>query len=235
MSAPNEPARQLGSLPGSAGRLTADGRRIYRLDAPLIIWWAWVAVIGLSLADLVLHGRDLISLKFALGLLAATGLVFACTMWPRVIASDRGLTVLNPFRSFDIPWDAVNGIFLADSVEVQCVRGAGKKDKIVYSWALAAPRRQRARAQLRGRQWDRGRRGRPSSYDRLPGQAKEIAKLTAAEVIARELAGISEQVRSSCADDATAATVVMSARWAWQPLAAILVPGIAFLIAQLIG
>lgn len=233
MSASNEHARQPGSAAGSAGRVTADGRRIYRLVPPLIIWWAWVGLIVLSLGDLVIQGHDLISLTFAFGLLTVTGLVFACTVWPKVIASDAGIIVLNPFRSFDIPWAAVKGIFLADSVEVQCVRGAEEKDKTVYSWALSAPRRARARAQLRGMQWDRGRRNRPSSYDRLPEQAREIAKMTPAEVIARELAGISDQARGTSADGAPVA--VMSASWAWQPLAAILVPAVAAAIAQLIS
>jgi len=274
VSAPNEQAAgKAGFPPGSAGLILADGRRIYRLVMPQTIWWTWVGVVVLGLGDLVIQGHNWISLKFSLGLLTATGVIYACTLWPRVIADTGGITVHNPFRSFHVPWGAVNGIFLADSVEVQCARPAPKSDKTVYSWALAAPRRARARAQLRGRQWDQGRRNRPSTYDhRMPAAAKDVVKLTQAEVMARELARMSEQARSRPAAGGTAAAgtanglvgggktgggkadspadtsgtgnsgsassvrsgAVLSARWAWQPLAAIFVPAVAFAVAQLL-
>ena len=254
------------------------------MTMPRVIWWTWVAVIGVGLADLAIQGHDWISLKFGFGLLTVTGLVYACTIWPRVVADDIGITVQNPFRCFLIPWGAVTGIFLADSVEVSCARRAPKRDKKVYSWALSSPRRARARAQLRGRQWDQGKRSRPSSYDRLPDTAKDVVKLTAAEVMARELAQLSENARSRSVaasagpagsagsglagaglagagaeaglagaesagiEPADAGSVspqpegtgggargdVMAARWAWLPLAAILVPGVVFVVSQLI-
>lgn len=274
MSVPNEQATgRVGLKPGSAGRVLADGRRVYRLVMPQVIWWTWIGVVVLGLGDLLVEGHDWISLQFGLGLLAVTGVIFACTLWPRVIADDRGIIVHNPFRSFQIPWGGVNGIFLADSVEVQCTRRAPKNDKTVYSWALAAPRRARARAQLRGRQWDHGRRNRPSAYERLPAAAKEVVKQTPAEVMARELARMSEQTRSRPGGHGTASGVaaragagsggtgagmsangvaadftpdrpdvstglpaadVLCTRWAWQPLAAILVPAIAFTVTQLL-
>lgn len=254
MSAPYEQATgRAGPKPGSAGRVLADGRRVYRLVMPQVIWWTWIAVVVLGLADLLVQGHDWISLKFGLGLLTATGVIFACTVWPRVIADDRGIIVHNPFRSFAAPWGGVNGIFLADSVEVQCARPAPKKDKTVYSWALAAPRRARARAELRGRQWDHGKRSRPSAYGRMPAAAKEVVKQTQAEVMARELARMSEQARSRPAGSgspngaapdvtldgtqlgtATSSADVLATRWAWQPLAAMLVPAIAFIAALLI-
>lgn len=194
VSAPNEQART--AVPLSAGRLLPDGRRIYRLTGPLVVWWAWVALAVFSLGDLVIQGHDYLSLKFALGLLTVTGLVYACTLWPRVIADDHGVTVLNPFRRFTIPWAAVRGIFLADSVEIQCARGAQRKDKTVYTWALSSARRGRARARLHGWQWDQGKRNRPSNYGQLPGQAKELVKMTATEVMAREMAKLSDEAKA---------------------------------------
>jgi len=190
----------------SAGRVKADGTRVYRLTGPQVIWWTWVGVVVLGLADLAFQGHDWISLKVAFGLLAATGLIYACALWPRVTADDDGIRVLNPVRCFRIPWGAVNGIFLADSVEVQCARQAPKPDKTVYSWALASPRRARARAELRGQQWDRGGRTRPSTYDRLPDPAKAVVKLTPAEVMAKELGQLSEEVRFRSASRAASAS-----------------------------
>jgi hypothetical protein len=233
VSVPNERAAPVSQSPGSAGRRTADGRLIFRMVTPLVIWWTWVAVIAASLLDLIIQGHDFLSLQFALGTLTVTGLVYACTLWSKVIASDDGITVLNPFRRFDVPWGAVRGIFLADSVEVRCARGGGKKDKTIYTWALSAPRRARAKAQLRGRQWETGRRAQPGGYDKMPGQAKELVKMTPAEVIARELAALSEQVNSGL-DGGEQPSAVMTARWAWQPAAAVLVPGIAFALVSLI-
>jgi hypothetical protein len=230
VSAPNEQARPPG--PGvTAGRLTADGKRVYRLVTPQVIWWIWVAVLALAIGDLVFQGHSYLSLEFLFGALTATGLVFACTLWPRVIAHGDGITVHNPFRVFDIPWGAVKGIYLADSVEVKVDRGPEKKDKTIYSWALSSPRRARARAQLRGLQWDQGKRSRPSTYDRLPGQAKAAAKMTPAEVMAREMAGLSEQAHGDAVPGAQPAGTLMSAHWAWVPVAAIVIPGIAFAVA----
>jgi Bacterial PH domain len=244
VSAPNEQAKSAAVPPSSAGRVAADGRRKYRLTSPLIIWWTWIGVLVLGLGDLAVQGHDWISLKFGFGLLAVTGVIYACTFWPKVIADDGGISVLNPFRSFRIPWGAVRGVFLADSVEVECARQAPKKNKTVYSWALSSPRRARARQQLRGRQWDRGGRTRPSTYDRLPEAAKHVVKMTPAEVIARELGRLADEVRARSTDSADpgpdgllaggGSDEIMSVRWAWQPLAAIFVPVIAFAVAQLV-
>lgn len=250
MSQPNERARPPASGSGSAGKLTADGRRVYRLTTPLVIWWAWVGLLVLCAGDLVIQGHEFVSLQFAFAALTVTGVVFACTLWPRVIADDEGITVLNPFRRFDIPWGAVKGIFLADSVEVRCARSAEKKDKTVFSWALSAPRRARARQQLRARQWAQGTRSRPSGYDRLPGQGKEMAKILPAEVIARELAGLSDQAKSgsdgktataraaaSSNGDGTGTAVpgaVMRSTWAWLPVASVLLPAIGFVLTEIL-
>jgi hypothetical protein len=195
VSVPNDRARSTGKPEATASRQTADGRRIFRMTTPQVIWWAWVAVIVVSLADLVIQGHRFVSLKFALGTLAVTGLVYACTLWPVVIADDAGLKVRNPIRTFHIPWSAVRGIYLADSVEVQCARRAPKKDKTVYSWALSSPRRTRARAQLRAWQWDQGKRARPPGYSQMPTSAQTIVRMTTAEIMARELAALSDDAR----------------------------------------
>jgi hypothetical protein len=165
------------------------------MTMPTVIWWCWVGLVVLSAADLLIQGHRLVPLGYAFGGLAITGLVFACMLWPRVIADDVGVKVMNPFRRFDIPWGAVRGIFLADSVEVQCARAAPKKDKIVYSWAISSPRRARARAQLRSWQWDQGRRNRPTGYAQMPESARSVVRMTTAEIMARELAVLADNAR----------------------------------------
>jgi hypothetical protein len=194
VSASNDQARA--AVPVSAGRLLPDGRRLYRLVTSQVVWWTWVGLAALSVGDLIIQGHDYVSLKFALGLLTVTGLVFACTLWPKVTADEDGISVQNPLRQFRIPWAAVRGIFLADSVEIQCARSSQKKDKTVYTWALSSARRGRAKARLHGWQWDHGRRSRPPSYGQLPDHAKELAKMTQAEVMAREMANMSEEAKA---------------------------------------
>ncbi len=284
MSVPNQ-ARSGPQVTQTAGRLTPDGKRVYRMTTPVVLWWCWLGFLLLGLADLLIQGHQLPSARIALGALTITGVVYAAALWPRVIADSEGICVRNPFRIFDIGWGVVNGVYLAESVEVQCARPAPKKDKTVACWALAAPRRSRARAELRGRQWDRGARSTPSSYARLPESARTVAKMTQPEIIARELARLKEEVAAAAAQAATAATAgsglggpdaglggpdagngagagngaagngadaasraesgasaagpagatTFTARWAWLPIAAILVPGIAFAIAMLVG
>lgn len=257
MSASNDQASSV--VPVSAGRLLPDGRRMYRLATPQVVWWTWVAVAALSIGDLIIQGHNYLSLKFAFGLLTGTGLVFACTLWPKVIADDDGITVQNPLRRFRIPWEAVRGIFLADSIEIQCARGPKKKDKTVYTWALSSARRGRARARLRGWQLDRGGRSRPGGYGQPPGQAKELLKMSQTEVMARELAKLSEEAKArrgpgdsdhqdgsvigaaSLSDNnpdgagASGSARVVTGTWSWPVLAAIMVPGIAFAIVMLVG
>lgn len=222
----------------TVGRLASDGKRVYRMTAPMLVWWGWVAFALVGLGDLIVQGHTLPSLRVLLGGLTATGMFYAFAFWPRVIADDDGICVRNPVRIFDIPWQAVTGVFLAEMVEVECARAAPRKAKTVACWALASSRRSRARAQLRGWQWDRGVRGRPPSYDKLPESAREVMKMPQAELIARELASLSDaavaasdQSVSAPADQpVTVRSGTMSARWAWQPIAAIVVPGIAFAI-----
>jgi hypothetical protein len=194
VSTPNEPVTA--AVAATAGRKLADGRRVYRLVTALVIWWTWVVFAVGSVADLVIQGHDFLSLKFSLGLLTVTGVVFASTLWPRVIADDKGLVVRNPLRSFAIPWGAINGIYLADSVEIQSARGPDKKDKTVYSWALSSARRGRAKARLHGWQVEQGKRNPPVSYGKLPSQARDLTKMTQTEVMAREMARMLDEAKA---------------------------------------
>jgi len=230
------------------------------MTPPLVIWWLWVGLVVFSASDLLIEGHRLVPLGYLFGGLAVSGLVFACTAWPRVIADEAGIRVLNPFRVFTVPWAAVRGIYLADSVEVRCARRPPKKDKTIYSWALSSPRRARARAQLRAWQWDQGKRSRPAGYSQLPQSAQSLVKMTTAEVMARELAAMSDEARfksvvedvdiTGIESDAVAGAQdagrvpgqagsdgpaeVVSSTWAWPPVLAVVVPALGLLITLLV-
>lgn len=258
VSVPNERTRATGVPSTTASRVTSDGKRIFRMTPPLVIWWLWVGLVVFSAADLLIQGHRLVPLAYLFGGLAVTGLIFACTAWPRVTADEAGIKVLNPFRVFTIPWGAVRGIYLADSVEVQCARRPPKKDKTVHSWALSSPRRARARAQLRAWQWDQGKRNRPAGYSQLPQVAQSLVKMTTAEIMAKELAAMSDEARFKSvvedvdiditgtapdadrvpdqADQAGPAgpAEVVSSSWAWPPVLAVLVPAVGLVITLLV-
>jgi hypothetical protein len=231
-----------GSRLKSAWRTTADGRTIFRLIPPLVLWWGWIAFAVINLADLAIQSRDWFSLEILGGLLAATGVMYACTLRPKVIGDADGLTILNPFRSYRVPWGGVAGVFLGDSVEIHCERPAPKRVKPIYSWALYSPRRARARADLRvgfGARRERERhdlRARrrfevpdAATFGRMPEKAKEIASQHPSHVMAGELARRCDEARQRGAPAG-----VLASQWAWPPIAAVLIP-VAGLIAVILA
>jgi Bacterial PH domain len=195
---------------------------------PVVFWWGWTVVAVLSLGDLAVQGHNRAAVQPALVVLTITGLVYACAFRPRVIADPDGITVQNPLRDYRVPWGVVSGVFLGDSVEFQCSRPVPMGDKTIYSWALYGSRRNRARAGLRTRRWDQSAGSRPRGYARMPSEAQEALKQIPAEVMARELSRMSEQARPAGAADG-----VLSARWAWESLAVILIPAAALVLAIL--
>jgi hypothetical protein len=231
-----------GSRLRSAWRTTEDGRTIFRLIPPLVLWWAWIAFVVINLADLAIESRDWFSLEILVALIAATGIMYACTLRPKVISDADGLTILNPFRGYRVPWGGVAGVFLGDSVEIHCERLAPKRAKAVYSWALYSPRRARARADLRvgfGTRRERERhdmRARrrfevpdATTFGRMPEKAKEIANQHPSHIMASELARRCDEARQRGGPAG-----VLASQWAWPPIAAVLIP-VAGLIAVVLA
>jgi hypothetical protein len=228
--------------PKSAGKTGADGRTTFRLHPPLVLWWVWLAFAVANLADLAVQSRDWFSLEITAALLVVTGFMYACAFRPRVISDGSGLTIHNPFRDYHVPWGGVSGVFLGDSVEIQCEQPPPRDGKTVYSWALYSPRRARARAELRlaggpRRQRYNQRAQRrlevpdPASagYGRAPAQARELAGQHPSHVIAGELARRCKEARAGGAQAG-----VVTGRWAWSPVIAVAAP-VAFLAGVILG
>jgi len=225
VSTQQEPARPVGS--GTAGPVA---RKVFRLPGPLVLWWGWIVFAVVNLADLAIQGHDRTSLQIAIGLLAITGLVYACAFRPRVVADADGLTLLNPIRDYRVPWGRVGEIYLSESVQVRCSPGTTASGKLLHSWALYSPRRSRLRAEVRGRRWDRYPASRPGAYGQLPAEAQEIAKKSPAELMAKEIDGMARRARERGAADGP---VVGS--WAWPSLAAFLVPALMLVLVIVTG
>jgi hypothetical protein len=200
-----------------------------------VLWWVWTVFAVVNLVDLAVQSPDWFSLKIAVAILLLTGVLYACTLRPKVISDAGGLTIRNPFRDYQVPWGGVVGVFLGDSVEIRAERPAPKPEKTVYSWALYSPRRSRAKADLRagfGARKERDRRDLrarkrfevpdPSAFGRMPAQGKEMASQHPSHVMAGELARRREQARKGGTPPG-----VLARRWAWAPIAAVLIPAAA--------
>jgi Bacterial PH domain len=210
-----DPAAPGDKIPGQA---TEDGRTVFRRATPFVAFWVWVAFVIFNLVQVAFPDHDYFSIELTVGLLAVTGLMYACALRPRVIADADAVVVRNPYRDHILPWGAVNGVYLAESVEFSCARPAQKKDKIIYCWALHTGRRSRRRAQQRAA-------GNPlRGAGRAPAELAELAKQDAVALMAAELGR-----RSMAARQRGVPAAVLESRWAWLPLACLLVPAAALL------
>lgn len=247
-AAPGPKPGTSGQLPGggrlrSAWKTGPDGKTVFRLVPPLVLWWIWVVFAAGNMIDLAIQAHDRLALEVTVGLLAATGIFYVCTLRPRVVSDADGLTVYNPFRDFRLPWGAITGVYVGDSVEIGARRAEPKKEKTVYAWALYSPRRSRARAELRGslgfgmgksrQRYDTRSRRRFEVPDgagmgKMSQEAKDLASKHPSHLMAGELAR-----RRGEAERAGKTEGVLSARWDWLAIAVVVVP-IAVLIPLLI-
>jgi hypothetical protein len=214
-----------------------DGRTVFRLPVPLVLWWAWVAFALLNLGYIIADSATIAGLRGAALLVLVTGIMYACTVHSRVESDPDGITIYNPLLSHRAPWGAIEGIYLGDSVEFNCARPAPRKAKTIYSWALYSRRRSRVRQQMQRNIFLPNRLGGMTSRTGHPGQglgrgaaaeAEELSKQASSQLMATELGR-----RVTEARDQGAVAGLLHTRWSWQPLAAILGPAV-FLIVTLI-
>ncbi len=94
-------------------------REVFRLAPPLILWWVWVAFAVANVADFVLQGASArFSIVVSAILLTITGLAYTLALRPRVIAEAAGLTIVNPFRDYHVPWAAIQAVDTGEWVRV---------------------------------------------------------------------------------------------------------------------
>lgn len=204
------------------------GRQVFRLPGPVVVWWFWVVFLVANLIDLAVSGRNFDSLVVFLVLALITGCIYALACRPRVITDPDGITVLNPFRDHRIPWGGVNAVTVGESVQFQCTRPDGQREKTVHSWALYASRRSRLK---------KGPRRRPSLFatpaaplnSKLPPEAQELLKKSACDLVVTEL-----ELKVKLARDRGAAPGTWSGSWPWLPAAAVLIPAAALTITLLV-
>jgi hypothetical protein len=218
---------QRSAITVSTDQAAAPGqRKVFRLPGSLVAWWVWVIFAAANLIDLAIQGRNHTAAEIAASLAVITGLVYACALRPRVVTDPDAITVVNPLRDHRIPWGSVTAVDLGDSVQVHCVRQEGaKRPKVIHSWALYSRRRSKLRSELiRQGSVRRLPRSSVNAYGQ-PTDAESIAKQSAAQLMAVQL---DQLARSAREGGAGAGPQVVS--WAWEPMAAIVVPAIVLVL-----
>lgn len=244
-SAPGTAAAQ--SKPASA----RGGREVFRLVPPLVFWWVWVAFAVANLADFAAQGTP--SARFTIVvtaiLVTVTGFAYVLALRPKVIASEAGITVVNPFRDHQIPWGMIQAVDTGDWVRVHCAPAGGAQGgkarssasaRTVYCWALYVSARAKRRS---GRVAPRPRRaglfrlpaglGEEPGYggqSRLPEEARYLASLPVSKAIAVRLDTWAGKDRARVAEVGAGE---VTARWAWPALAAVVVPALILLAVAL--
>jgi hypothetical protein len=200
-------------------------QKMFRLPGAIVAWWAWAIFAVACLADIAVTGRDHTAAEIAMTLIAITGLVYTCALWPRVLTDSDAVTVQNPLRAHRIPWGSVTAVDLRESVQVHCTPEPGaKRGKVIHSWALYAQRRNRLKSELMAH-GDRRRLPRSSLTSYGESAAQKIDKQSTAQIMATQLDEMAKEARER---GAAAGPRVVT--WAWLPALAIVVPALALLL-----
>jgi Bacterial PH domain len=218
------------------------GREVFRSPAAVVIWWLWVLFAVGNLVDLAVQGRDHLSLVAAFILLFVTGVVYVTAQRPRVIVDDDGVTVVNPVGEHRVGWPAVVAADPTELLRLRCEWPDGDRtgQRAIYAWAVHSSRRRQVAAEMRAqRQSRRPARGFFSGsglsgaggYGVPPSPPPEPATLGVdTDRVVATITAHAELVRL---DAPGAVATAPSSTWNWLAIAAVVIPGLALLIAAL--
>ena len=223
-------------------------REVFRSPATVAIWWLWVLFAVGNLVDLAVQGRDHLSLVAAFILLFVTGVVYVTARRPRVIIDADGVTVVNPVGDHRIGWPAVAAADPTELLRLRCEwpEGARTGRRAIYAWAVHSSRRRQVAAEMRARRQSRrgargfggsglsgslGGAGGPGGYGAPPSQPPEPVTLGVdADRVVATITARTEQARL---DAPGALAAAPASTWNWLAIAAVVIPGLALLIAAL--
>src|ERR1700761_1172431 len=221
---------------GPPGEATGE-REMFRLKAPVVIFYIWLAFAVFNLVDLALQAKPRFALEVSLVVLIITGVAYACGLRPRVIADDRGLIVINPIREWHLPWSSLRAVDVRDWVRFTC---AGRS-RPVESWALFATARGKRNYTPKAQDYT----AKTPSINRLPDEAQRLmhqpavviianrieARLHTEEATAKRSQKAAARAGQAPPDDESGVT----ARWAWLSIAAVVVPAVALVVTLVVG
>ena len=225
------------------GRQRSRPRQVFRSPAAVAIWWLWVLFAVGNLIDLAVQGRDHLSLVAAFILLFVTGVVYVTAQRPRVDRRCRRADDRQPARA--TTGSAGPRSSAADATELLRVRcewpdgdRTGQPGHLRLGGALLAPqagRRRDARAAPAAAAAARGGGEAASAafggYGAPPGSGRRTPDplgVDADQVIAALTAR-----RAGAGGGARRAGHGAGLTWNWPAVAAVVVPGLALLIAVL--
>jgi hypothetical protein len=233
-------------------------RQVFRNAGAVVAWWAWLVFAVVSLVALAVDGRDHSSVVTAVLVIAVTGVMYGCAWWPRIVADENGISVLNPLRGHAVPWAAVTKVDLVNAVRVHAAPAPGAaRGKVIYSWAVQSSARARLKSESRASRLPHSRSPHsrlphsrspdneaarqtavPPAYGKLPPQAQEALERSPAEFVAQQLTDRAARERAAMtpAEGRPASppgTSLVRVNWAWAPIAAMVLPVLALIIVAL--
>jgi hypothetical protein len=220
-------AKQAGAQAAAAG--SQPDR--YRSPVAVIFFWVWTAFAAANLADLAVQGHSHFGATIAAVLLLVTGVVYATSLRPVVVADDDGIKITNPLRGHEVPWGAVDEVDLADSLKLKISwqDAEGEHHQNLYAWAVHSPRRSRLKADLRNKRLGAPRQRPSTIYGRLPPEVEKAATKTDAEHMTRAV-----EERAAIAHAKGMLGGVPQSTWHWPSIVAVVAPLILFVIVILV-
>jgi hypothetical protein len=215
----------------SSQRDPAGDREVFRGAGAVVLWWAWVVVAVIVLADLAVQGRDHTAVVMTVLVVAITGVAYAGALRPRVVADSAGITVANPLRDHHVPWASVVKVEAVNALRVRCAAAPGqKRGKVVHSWAVQNSARAARREQFRARRAMQ-RVGGAGGYGAYPAPARDALQRTAADFAVLQLTERAQ--RAQQAQGTGEAGGQPQVRWAWGAIAAMVLPVMALVVVAL--
>ncbi len=203
---------------------------MFRSPVAVAVWYIWLVVAVANLADLAWQGGGHAAWVAAAIIVLVTGVAYVTALRPQVIADDDGLTVRNPLRDTRVPWGAVSGIDLGDSLRVRL-----GTDRVLHCWAIQSSRRNRIRAQYTAQFRQAQAARRTPGYARMPEEARSTVTKSAGEVFAGQIDTRFEEARRRREAELPSGTAgTVSGTWSWTAVGALAFPAVLVVLAFLI-
>jgi hypothetical protein len=95
-------------------------KETFRLAPPVIFWWVWVAFVAVNVVDYAVQGLPSARFGAVVGaiLLFVTGLAYTLALRPKAIAAGGGITVVNPYRAYFVPWRLITFVDTGEWVRI---------------------------------------------------------------------------------------------------------------------
>lgn len=234
----------------------SGNREVLRLAAPVALWWVWLAFVAANVVDFAVQGLSSARFGAVVGaiMLFVTSLAYTLALRPRVIADDAGLTVVNPFRTHHVRWQAIESVDTGEWVRVRYTVPGPAGTRTLHCWALYVSARARRKI-ARGTPGPRrgfGAFGRASQAteavggyasgggSRLPEEARYLASLPVAKAMASRLDTRAARERARQAPQGQVPGTATDRRpdeatamWDLPALAAAVIPALVLLIVAL--